>query len=73
MLPYRRVVRTNIFRQPINGSYYYHKLVYNRDVKKIMEAINMRKLSCIFILLLLSLASFGKNLYYGRVVDQIAK
>lgn len=28
----------------------------------------MRKLSCIFILLLLSLSSFGKNLYYGRVV-----
>ena len=28
----------------------------------------MRKLSCIFILLLLSLASFEKNLYYGRVV-----
>ena len=33
-----------------------------------IEAKNMRKLSCIFILLLLSLASFGKNLYYVRVV-----
>lgn len=29
----------------------------------------MRKLSFIFILFLLSLSSFGKNLYYGRVVE----